>query len=219
MDELIAPGNLPTVIITLALVGLMPVIVSIGTAFLKFVVVLSLLKNAIGIQQIPPTIVVNSLAMIIAAYIMAPVFIETYELAQSKGVSLSDGSLLSFVAGEGAEPYRRFLQHNSSQDMLDLFKNMARELWPENVQHKIDDNNFFVLLPAFTLTELKEAFEIGFIIYVPFIVVDIVVSNILLAMGMMMMSPMTISLPFKLLLFVFIDGWTLLLNNLALTYA
>ena len=219
MDELISPGSLPTIVITLALVGLMPIIVSIGTAFLKFVVVFSLLKNAIGIQQIPPTIVVNSLAMIIAGYIMAPVFIETYDLAQGSGVSLSDGSFLSFMAGEGAEPYRRFLQHNASQDMIDLFKTMAQELWPEHVQHKITDDNFFLLLPAFTLTELKEAFEIGFIIYVPFIVVDIVVSNILLAMGMMMMSPMTISLPFKLLLFVFVDGWTLLLNNLALTYS
>ncbi|MDE0284824.1 MAG: type III secretion system export apparatus subunit SctR [Gammaproteobacteria bacterium] len=219
MDELISPGSLPTIVITLALVGLMPIIVSIGTAFLKFVVVFSLLKNAIGIQQIPPTIVVNSLAMIIAAYIMAPVFIETYELAQGRGVSLADGSFLSFMAGEGAEPYRRFLQHNTSQDMIDLFRNMALELWPENVHHRITDDNLFLLLPAFTLTELKEAFEIGFIIYVPFIVVDIVVSNILLAMGMMMMSPMTISLPFKLLLFVFVDGWTLLLNNLALTYS
>ena len=119
---------------------------------------------------------------------------------------------------EGAQPYREFLQRNTSQDMLDLFKSMAVTLWPEDMSNSIDEHNFFILLPAFTLTELQEAFEIGFIIYVPFLVVDIIVSNILLAMGMMMMSPMTVSLPFKLLLFVVVDGWSLLLNNLALTY-
>ena len=219
MGELLSGSNLLTVITVLTVIGLMPIVVSIGTAFLKFVVVFNLLKNAIGIQQIPPAIVVNSLAMIIAGYIMAPVVMETYDIAVQNNMSLLDSRFLGFMLGEGAEPYRRFLLHNSSPDMLDLFKNMASSLWPEHMHHRIDDNNLFLLLPAFTLTELKEAFEIGFIIYVPFIVVDIVVSNILLAMGMMMMSPMTISLPFKLLLFVSIDGWTLLLNNLAMTYS
>ena len=126
---------------------------------------------------------------------------------------------IGFMLDEGSEPYRRFLQRNTSQDMLDLFKSMAFNLWPESMSESINDRSMFILLPAFTLTELQEAFEIGFIIYVPFLVVDLVVSNILLAMGMMMMSPMTISLPFKLLLFVFVDGWTLLLTNLALTYS
>ena len=207
-----------TIIVTLALVSLLPILVSIGTAFLKFVVVFNLLKNAIGIQQIPPAIVVNGLALIIAMYIMAPVLAETYELAKGR-TDFTDMQFIGFMLDEGSEPYRRFLQRNTSQDMLDLFKSMAFNLWPESMSESINDRSMFILLPAFTLTELQEAFEIGFIIYVPFLVVDLVVSNILLAMGMMMMSPMTISLPFKLLLFVFVDGWTLLLTNLALTYS
>ena len=207
-----------TIIVGLALISLLPILVSIGTAFLKFVVVFSLLKNAIGIQQIPPTIVVNGLALIITLYVMAPVITQTVDLAQSQP-EIADGEFLSFMLAEGAQPYREFLQRNTGQDMLDLFKSMAVTLWPEDMSKSIDDHNFFILLPAFTLTELQEAFEIGFIIYVPFLVVDIIVSNILLAMGMMMMSPMTVSLPFKLLLFVVVDGWSLLLNNLALTYA
>lgn len=207
-----------TIIVTLALVSLLPILVSIGTAFLKFVVVFNLLKNAIGIQQIPPAIVVNGLALIIAAYIMAPVLAETYDLAKDRA-DFTDMQFIGFMLDEGSEPYRRFLQRNTSQDMLDLFKSMAVNLWPESMSESINDRSMFILLPAFTLTELQEAFEIGFIIYVPFLVVDLVVSNILLAMGMMMMSPMTISLPFKLLLFVFVDGWTLLLTNLALTYS
>ena len=206
-----------TIIFGLALISLLPILVSIGTAFLKFVVVFNLLKNAIGIQQIPPTIVVNGLALIIALYVMAPVLTQTLDLAQSQP-DFTNTEFLGFMLTEGSQPYREFLQRNTSQEMLDLFKSMAVTLWPEDMSKSIDDHNFFILLPAFTLTELQEAFEIGFIIYVPFLVVDIIVSNILLAMGMMMMSPMTISLPFKLLLFVVIDGWSLLLNNLALTY-
>ena len=207
-----------TLILGLALLSLLPILVSIGTAFLKFVVVFNLLKNAIGIQQIPPTVVVNGLALIMALYVMAPVLFETFELVQTQ-TSLTDMKFLRFMLAEGSEPYRDFLQHNTSPEMLALFKSMAVKLWPESMFQSINDENFFILLPAFTLTELQEAFEIGFIIYVPFLVVDIVVSNILLAMGMMMMSPMTISLPFKLLLFVFVDGWSLLLSNLTLAYS
>ena len=207
-----------TLILGLALLSLLPILVSIGTAFLKFVVVFNLLKNAIGIQQIPPTVVVNGLALIMALYVMAPVLFETFELVQTQ-TSLTDVKFLRFMLAEGFDPYRGFLQHNTSPEMLALFKSMAVKLWPESMFQSINDENFFILLPAFTLTELQEAFEIGFIIYVPFLVVDIVVSNILLAMGMMMMSPMTISLPFKLLLFVFVDGWSLLLSNLTLAYS
>ena len=210
-------GNPITLVIGFALISFLPMAFSVGTAFLKIVVVFNLLKNAIGIQQIPPMMVINGLALVIAVYVLMPVIVEVLALVEARGGAY-DAEFMLYMINEGSEPYRRFLINNTNDNMLTLFKTMAMELWPESMHDSVNNENFIILLPAFTLTELQEAFEIGFIIYVPFLVVDIVVSNILLAMGMMMMSPMTISLPFKLLLFVFVDGWTLLLNNLVLTY-
>ena len=215
MNEL--ASNPFTFIAVVFLMSLLPIIVSIGTAYLKFVVVFNLLKNAIGIQQIPPMMVVNALSLIMAVFILSPVLTQVFTLAQEYPGEL-DVKFMSFFLSEGIEPYRQFLLRNTNPEILNVFKTMASEIWHEDTHHQIHNDNLFILMPSFALTELQEAFEIGFIIYLPFIVIDLIVSNVLLALGMMMMSPMTISLPFKLLLFVFIDGWALLLNNLVLSY-
>ena len=114
--------------------------------------------------------------------------------------------------------YKDFLRRHGSEKEQSFFYETAKEIWPEEIAATLEKDSFFVLIPAFTASELKNAFEIGFLIYLPFLAIDLIISNILLAMGMMMVSPMTISLPFKLLLFVLLDGWTLLIHGLVLSY-
>lgn len=196
----------------------MPFMIIMATSFVKIAVVLSLIRNALGVQQIPPNMVLYGLATILTAYIMAPVAtagftaIETMDFAESNISEILDG--LS-IAGD---PLRRFLKLHASEAEIAFFIKAAEVLWPVEMRDAATADNLLVLIPAFTVSELTSAFEIGFLIYLPFIAIDLIISNILLAMGMMMVSPMTISLPFKLLLFVMLDGWQQLIHGLILTY-
>ena len=142
----------------------------------------------------------------------------TIEEFEKNPVSLENTSELKNVLEKASQPYREFLLEHGNKDEQVFFLETTAELWPEEVAKTVTEDSLFVLIPAFTVSELTSAFEIGFLIYLPFLAIDLIISNILLAMGMMMVSPMTISLPFKLLLFVLLDGWTRLIHGLVLAY-
>ena len=202
----------------LIFLGLAPFVAIMVTSFIKLVVVLSLIRNALGIQQIPPNMVINGLAIILSIYIMNPIAQETFEILQQQEINGNDINSIKEAALVAKEPLKGFLLKHTSQRERVFFFNSAKKLWPEERHSSLQDDDLMILVPAFTVGELTSAFQIGFLIYLPFIAIDIIVSNILLSMGMMMVSPMTISLPFKLLLFVVVDGWTRLIHGLVLTY-
>ena len=221
--------------------SLLPFVAMIATSYLNIVVVMSLIRNALGIQSIPPNMVINALAMILTFYIMAPVFSESWDIAktemaarqQQAGASPA-GAANAAAAPQGtagpyapdlaavsaaSEPFRTWLSNHTPEKQRAFFVRTAEQLWGKDGEPaEIDHESFYILIPSFCVGELTKAFQIGFMVYLPFIAIDIIVSNILLAMGMMMVSPVTISLPFKLLLFVMVDGWTLLVQGLIRGY-
>jgi type III secretion protein R len=206
-------------ILLLAAAALLPFLAVVATAFIKLSVVLLLVRNALGVQQIPPNIALNALALILSGYVMAPVLVETYGILASGDYSFDNVEDLEATYNAAKGPLIEFLSYHADEREKAFFLEAARQLWPEQLAAELDETSFAVVLPAFTVTELREAFEIGFLLYLPFIAIDLIVSNILLAMGMMMVSPLTISLPFKLFLFVMVDGWSRLILGLVETYA
>ncbi|QTD54373.1 type III secretion system export apparatus subunit SctR [Sulfidibacter corallicola] len=207
------------IVLVLVTLSLAPFVAIMVTSFIKLVVVLSLVRNALGIQNIPPNMVINGLAIILTVYVMAPVGQQAYEAFRQAEIKERDLQSLVAAAGEAKEPIRAFLYKHSHARERAFFMRSAKALWPEESAANLKEDDLMVLVPAFTVSELTAAFQIGFMLYLPFIAIDLVVSNILLAMGMMMVSPMTISLPFKLLLFVLLDGWARLIHGLVLTYS
>lgn len=222
-------GNPPQLVSELAILAglsILPYAVMLLTSYVKIVVVLSLLRNALGVQQSPPNQVLNGVALLMTIYVMFPTGIAMYKAA-SKAINtnppqeLFTGATAPYlmnVMDQGKEPLRDFLQRNSIGKHITGFYQLAYRSYPEEYRVSLKQNDFLVLIPAFITTQLKAAFEIGVVIYLPFFVIDLVVSNILLAMGMMMLSPLTIALPLKLLLLVMVDGWTILIQNLVLTF-
>ncbi len=214
--EIPDPVYIITILVSLSLA---PFVALMVTSFIKLVVVLSLLRNALGIQQIPPNMVVNGLALILTLYIMSPVAQDTLQILRESEVDAKKMSSVVAAADKAKEPLKAFMLKHTETREREFFCKAARKLWPEAQAANVKDDDLLILVPAFTVSELTSAFKIGFLIYLPFIAIDIIVSNILLAMGMMMVSPMTISLPFKLLLFVLVDGWVRIIHGLVLTYA
>jgi type III secretion protein R len=207
-----------TIMVVLALMALVPTVVVCGTSFLKIAVVMSLLRNALGVQQIPPNIALYGLALVMTGYIMAPVGMKIQEsIMKQPNASRSVESLITTVRA-GAEPLREFMVRNSKAEQREFFVGHTRQLWGPELSADVKPTDFMVLLPAFMVSEITAAFQIGFLLFLPFIIIDLVISNILLAMGMMMVSPVTISLPLKLFLFVAVDGWSRLIHGLVLTY-
>ena len=212
------PFALIALLVGLSLVGF---VAMVATSYLKIVVVISLVRNALGIQSIPPNTVVNSLALILTFYIMAPVVGERWDnYHRYKEENVPAIEYNTDLALKSAEPFRQWLIRQTNDRERAFFVSTAERLWakPDEETAKVDPESFHILIPSFCVTELTKAFQIGFLIYLPFIAIDIIVSNILLAMGMMMVSPVTISLPFKLLLFVMVNGWTLLIQGLIRGY-
>ncbi|MDR3211648.1 MAG: type III secretion system export apparatus subunit SctR [Planctomycetota bacterium] len=209
-----------SLVIGLSLLALLPFLAVMLTSYVKMVVVFSLLRNALGVQQIPPNMVMNSLAILLTLFVMAPVGQAMYRLAvENPGTEIKGmGDVRIETLERVGAPLKAFLLKHSNPSLRVLFLQAAEQLWENPTERPTDSESFFILAPSFMLTELSEAFQIGFLLYLPFIVVDLVISNILLAMGMMMVSPMTISLPFKLLLFVMINGWTKVVDGLLATY-
>ncbi len=204
-------------ILPLAMMALVPFFAILGTSFLKLVVVFGILRNATGLQQIPPNMALNALAIVLTVYIMAPVGFEIYETIKDRKITMEDESFKN-VMEDAAEPYRQFLLKKTNPKERKFFIKSAKSLWPDEYSKQMENDSLLILVPAYAVSELTKALQIGFLLYLPFIVIDLIVSNILLALGMMMVSPMTISLPFKLLLFVMIDGWTRLIHGLVSGY-
>lgn len=290
------------ILLTVVSLALAPFVAVMVTSFTKIVVVLSLLRNALGLQQVPPNVVINGLAIVLTIYVMYPVILDTQaaiearkagqpppasslvaqpqarsapqttttepppatspaaaageaaaaaaaaeQQANERGpmfANVRDGSSdavaapaaaaddteplpplppdgverMLALAEAGKEPLRAFLIQHASDAERAFFLKTAQRLLPPASRDQLSAEDFIVIVPAFTVSELTAAFQIGFLIYLPFLIIDLVVSNILLALGMMMLSPTVISLPFKLLLFVLIDGWAKLVHGLVLTY-
>ncbi|PIR25486.1 MAG: EscR/YscR/HrcR family type III secretion system export apparatus protein [Deltaproteobacteria bacterium CG_4_10_14_0_2_um_filter_43_8] len=214
-------------LLTLAALSVVPFLVMLVTSFVKIAVVLSLIRSAIGTQQVPPNIIITGLSLILTIYIMVPVGLEIYKAAGdviNRGTNqplLSQASvkLLQEGASKAKEPLRAFLIKHVHEGEKSLFYNLALKLRTTDEERKeISSDDFINLVPAFVISELSEAFQIGFIIFLPFLVIDLVIANILLSLGMFQISPVTISLPFKLLLFVLVDGWLLITKGLVLGY-
>ncbi len=209
--------------------SLLPFLAMIATSYLKIVVVMSLIRNALGIQSIPPNMVINALALILTFYIMSPLVNQSWETLR-EGLKDNKPEVIyqTDLAARAAEPFREFLAKNTADQHHVFFVRTAEKLWAKEetdangqtvkVPAKVDPQSYYILVPSFCVSELTRAFQIGFLVYLPFIAIDIIVSNVLLAMGMMMVSPVTISLPFKLLLFVMVNGWTRLIQGLVQSY-
>lgn len=204
--------------VAFGLLALAPLLVVMTTSFVKITVVLSLVRNAMGVQQIPPNMALYGLAAILTFYIMAPVGEHMYQTVSAQPGATDSVEQLGRAVIKGAAPLRTFLYEHSQPSQRTFFLDTARQLWGPELAAGLKDDDFVVLVPAFLVSELTSAFEIGFLLYLPFVVIDLIVSNILLAMGMMMVSPVTISLPLKLFLFVMVDGWSRLIHGLVLTY-
>lgn len=216
MTQLPDPFVLAGVLAGLALIPFVAIMV---TSFVKLAVVLSLVRNALGVQQIPPNMAVYGLAIILTVYIMAPVGHQIHLGLQEVRFDFASNAELFQAVEKATEPLRRFLMDHTTDRQRHFFMTTATRLWPPEMTAMLAPDSFFILAPAFTVSELSAAFQIGFLLYLPFMVIDLIVSNILLAMGMMMVSPMTISLPLKLFLFVAVDGWSRLIEGLVLSYA
>ncbi|MBK1690322.1 type III secretion system export apparatus subunit SctR [Rubrivivax gelatinosus] len=207
-------------LITVVLLALAPFVGVMVTSFTKIVVVLSLLRNALGLQQVPPNVVLNGMALVLSIYVMYPVGLQMAErVGQTQAQPAGRGTEALLAAADAAkEPLRDFLiQHSNPQERRFFLETLRRNLTPAQ-QQALGERDLVVVVPAFVVNELSVAFQIGFLIFLPFLVIDLVVSNILMALGMMMLSPTTVSLPFKLLLFVLVDGWVKLSHGLVLSY-
>jgi type III secretion protein R len=212
--------------IALGTLVLVPLLFIAATSFVKLSIVLSILRNALGIGQTPSEAIIGVLAAVLTFYVMAPVGSQIVEASSAAAADIdleslsSRGSLEAAIKAfnAGKEPLANFLKHNAGEREIALFINLGQRSQGQKRAADSSGNDLLVILPAFLLTELKEAFQIGFLIYIPFLVIDMVVANLLLAMGMQMLSPATVSLPFKLLIFVLVDGWYLLAKALVLGY-
>ncbi len=205
-------------ILVLLLLGLASVLVVIGTAFLKIAIVLGILRNALGIQQIPPNIAIYSLAFMLTLFIMAPVLVTIENNYHQKPINWDAKTLPTEIERIALKPYKNFITTNTDINEQKFFEKLGQRIWPEETQKQIYQDSLIILIPAFALSQIIEAFKIGFLLYLPFVAIDLIISNILLAMGMMMVSPTMISLPFKLMIFILINGWEKLLNQMVLSY-
>jgi len=214
------------VLLVMAALSLVPFVLLMTTCFVKVAVVLSILRGAIGAPQVPPTQVVTGLALILTLYVMAPTGERMYRavkpvLGVAAGAEVVSGKTVEglVVAAERAkEPMRDFLVKHADRRDRATFHGLALRMRTAEERAGITDADLMVLVPAFVTSELRRAFEIGFLLFLPFLVLDLVISNVLLALGMHMLSPTTVSLPFKLLLFVLADGWHLVARGLVESY-
>lgn len=202
-------------------ISVLPFFAVLVTSFTKIVVVLGLLRQALGVQQVPPNMVLNGIALILTVYVMAPIGMQAWDSVQTRFKGPAQERTfedINVILGAITAPMRVFLAKHAEDRDRKFFLQSASKLWPPEQAKALQDDDMLVLIPAFTISELTEAFKIGFVIYLAFIVVDLVLANVLLALGMSMVSPTLISVPFKLLLFVALDGWARLAQGLVLTY-
>lgn len=205
----------------LAFASLLPFLVAAGTCYIKFSIVFVIVRNALGLQQVPSNMTLNAVALMLAVFVMTPVTQQAYDYYQENPVDFSNVDAVLDFADNGLGSYRAYLQRYTDPELAAFFERaqLARPLSEadgEPLQGSAENEqaSLFALLPAYALSEIKSAFKIGFYLYLPFVIVDLVISSILLALGMMMMSPVIISVPIKLVLFVALDGWALLSTGL-----
>ncbi|GAB3860886.1 flagellar type III secretion system pore protein FliP [Nocardioides maradonensis] len=207
------PSNSLVTLIALTLISLLPAILLTCTSFTKVLVVLGLTRNALGLQQTPNNQVLAGLALFLSLFIMSPVISQVNHDGVQPYLHGKETSAQAFH--NGMEPLRTFMLDNTDDHELELLTSVAHRPLPSDRS----EVSTATLIPAFILSELKDAFIIGFIIFIPFLVIDMVVSGALMSLGMMMMPPVMVSLPFKLLLFVMVDGWALVIKSLVASYA
>ena len=196
----------------LTVLSLAPSIIIMTTSFVRIIVVLSLLRTGLGLQQSPPNAVLVSLAIFMTGFIMAPVFTQSYD----EGIQplLNEEIELTEAFDLSTAPLKTFMLRHVREDDLALFIDMSQEAVPESPEA----TSFWIVAPAFMISELRRAFEIGFLLFIPFLIIDLVVASILMSMGMMMLPPIVISLPFKLIFFVLVDGWRLVVGSLVQSF-
>ncbi|MFA5073229.1 MAG: flagellar type III secretion system pore protein FliP [Nitrospirota bacterium] len=196
----------------ISFLALVPSILVMFTSFTRIIIVLSFLRQAMGTQQIPPNMVIVGLSLFLTMFIMGP----TIDVVHREAVSPFMEKKISFQEAltKASVPVKTFMAKQTRQKDIALFLNIANEPVPE----KIDDIPIRIIVPAFAISEIKTAFEIGFLLYLPFLIIDMVVASIIMSMGMMMLPPTLISLPFKLLLFVLVDGWNLVVGSMVRSF-
>jgi len=211
MDALKDINPVIQMLIVMSAFSMLPFMFCCMTSFLRFTIVFSMLKTAMGTQQVPPSIVIIGLSMILTFYTMGGVFQKMYDMG-SVPYNKSHNIVLALV--EGSKPLKEFMMKQTRESDLAFFVELSQKTPPKSP----DELTIWEVAPAYILSELKTSFEIGFVVFVPFIVLDLIVANILLALGMFMLSPTIISLPFKLLIFIAVDGWALIVQGLVQSY-
>ncbi|MCG6218789.1 flagellar type III secretion system pore protein FliP [Vibrio furnissii] len=201
------------ILLLMTALSFLPAFILMATSFTRIIVVLAILRQALGLQQSPPNRVLVGIALALSLLIMRPVWSEVYEHAFKP---YDQGQITLMQAFSVAEkPVRNFMLAQTQQSSLEQMLRIANEPLDQNV----DDISFAVVLPAFVISELNTAFQIGFMLFIPFLIIDLVVASVLMAMGMMMLSPLIISLPFKLVVFVLVDGWAMTVGTLSASFA
>ncbi|MEJ5021501.1 type III secretion system export apparatus subunit SctR [Ochrobactrum vermis] len=214
-----AQQNILPLIVVIGIVGLLPLAVVTMTGFLKISVVLFLVRNALGIQQMPPNLVLYGIALVLTVFVTTPMLTEIQRTLVEGQAKFETADDIMRSAELVREPIKRQLVRFTKPEERSFFQSATQRLWPDAKQDIVRDDDLSILIPAFVASELTRAFEIGLLLYLPFLVIDLVVANILMTLGMIMVSPILISIPLKLFLFVAIDGWSRLMHGLILSYS
>lgn len=202
----------------LAVASMLPFLIAAGTCYIKFSIVFIIVRNALGLQQVPSNMTLNAVALLLALFVMSPIVQQGYGYYKDNHVAFTSIDAVVEFADNGLGSYRDYLVKYTDPELAQFFERAqaarAEQSMDEAQSDEALEPSLFALLPAYALSEIKAAFKIGFYLYLPFVIVDLVISSILLALGMMMMSPVIISVPIKLVLFVALDGWALLSTGL-----
>lgn len=210
--------NLIPIIVIVSVIGLIPLAVVTMTGFLKISIVLFLIRNALGIQQSPPNLVLYGIALILTVYVTTPLVGEMYRILEAQQIDMQSMDSMKSAAEALRPPLQGHLSKFTNENERQFFMQATENVWSPEARADLKADSLLVLIPAFVSSELTRAFEIGFLLYLPFLVIDLIVSNVLMAMGMMMVSPTLISIPLKIFLFVAVDGWSRLMHGLILSY-
>ena len=206
------------IIVLLLATAFLPMVAVTVTAFAKISVVIFIVRQALGIQQLPPNIILYGLSLILSVYVAMPILNEIYTVLEADGFNYETIEDWMGAGQKAIEPLKAFLIRHTDPAQLEFFSSSTTQIWGEGLAASASKDSMTILVPSFLLSELTKAFEIGFLLYLPFMAIDIIITTLLVALGMMMVPPTTISIPFKLMLFVFLDGWTKLVHGLILTY-
>ena len=211
-------SDLSGLLLIVVAIGLLPFVAMVVTSYAKVVVVLGLLRNALGVQQVPPNMVLNGIAILVSVYVMAPIGMMAAKTLNGQTISPQSSQAVIQAADAAREPFRQFLIKHTQEREKRFFMRSASIVWPKEEAQALKETDLIVLAPAFTLSELTSAFRVGFLIYLAFVVVDLIIANVLLALGLSQVTPTQVAIPFKLLLFVVMDGWSTLLHGIVLGY-